>query len=327
MSKKNKVILTAGFILAFVALIFATKFFKNKASNDEIISRINIAYASDKAYVFPTLVSMVSVMENSKKSTECDFTILLSGEITDSDKEKFKSVEKKYSNCKVNLVDMSGQFDGSEVRFWSKAMYYRLSLPEILSNEKRCIYLDGDTIARKDLSEMFNLDMNDYYVAGIRDSNEIINSKSEHYKVLGVPNLNSYVCSGVLIMNLEKIRNDNITAVFGELVKQNDANKMFKFPDQDVINKACYGHIFTMPFKYGALAHTDLTVPYSKSEYAQWASNKKDWEEGRKDPTVVHFTGTKPWVEKYSDLCKEWWNYAEKTGFGNEIKNAYPNVK
>ncbi len=117
MSKKNKVILTAGFILAFVALIFATKFFKNKASNDEIISRINIAYASDKAYVFPTLVSMVSVMENSKKSTECDFTILLSGEITDSDKEKFKSVEKKYSNCKVNLVDMSGQFDSSEVRF------------------------------------------------------------------------------------------------------------------------------------------------------------------------------------------------------------------
>ena len=49
MSKKNNVILTAGFILAFVALIFATKFFKNKASNDEIISRINIAYASDKA--------------------------------------------------------------------------------------------------------------------------------------------------------------------------------------------------------------------------------------------------------------------------------------
>ena len=323
MSKKRKVILTVGFILAFVALIFATKFFKN----DEIPSKVNIAYASDKAYVYPTLISMVSVMENAKKSTECDFTVLLSGEITDGEKEKFKSVEKKYSNCKVNLVDMSGQFDSSEVRFWSRAMYYRLSLPEILSDEKRCIYLDGDTIVRKDLTEMFNLNMNDYYVAGIRDFNEIINSTSEHYKVLGIPNLNSYVCSGVLIMNLEKIRNDNITAVFGDLVKQNDTNKTFKFPDQDVINKACYGHIFTMPFKYGALAHTDLTTPYEKNEYAKWASNKKDWEEGRKDPTVVHFTGTKPWVQVYSGLCKEWWNYAEKTGFGNEIKNAYPDVK
>lgn len=321
----KKIMLAVGLVLAFSVLLFFGG--KSLIKKNESSSKINVAYAADKAYVYSTIVSMVSVMENSKESTECDFTVLLSGEITDDDKAKFKSIESKYSNCKVNLIDMSGMFEDSEVRFWSQAMYYRLSLPEILNNESRCIYLDGDTIVRKDLTEMFNLNMNDSYVAGIRDFNEIINSESEHFKILGIPNLNSYVCSGVLVMNLEKIRNDNLTSVFEELVKQNNENKIFKFPDQDIINKACYGHIFTMPFKYGALAHTDLTMPYGKSEYAKWASNKKDWEEGRKDPTVVHFTGTKPWKEVYSDLCKEWWNYAEKTGFGNEIESNYPNVK
>ena len=321
----KKIALAIGLVLAFSVLLFLGG--KSLVKKNESSNKINVAYAADKAYVYPTLVSMVSVMENAKKSTECNFTVLLSGEIADDDKAKFKSIENKYSNCKVNLIDMSGMFEDSEVRFWSQAMYYRLSLPEILSNEGRCIYLDGDTIVRKDLTEMFNLNMNDSYVAGIRDFNEIINSESEHFKVLGIPNLNSYVCSGVLVMNLEKIRNDNLTSVFEELVKQNNENKIFKFPDQDIINKACYGHIFTMPFKYGALAHTDLTMPYEKSEYAQWASNKKDWEEGRKDPTVVHFTGTKPWKKVYSDLCKEWWSYAEKTGFGNEIESNYPNVK
>ena len=100
-------------------------------------------------------------------------------------------------------------------------------------------------------------------------------------------------------------------------------NKKFKFPDQDALNKACYGHILTLPFKYGALFHAGLNEPFAKSEYAQWASNKTDWEEGRKKPVVLHFTGDKPWVKIASDFHKEWWTYADKTNFKDEIHARY----
>ncbi len=290
-------------------------------------SEICVAYSTDENYLLPTLVAMTSLMENANKNTFCKFTVLISDGVSEEAQEKIKSVGKKYSNCSINIVNMGQQFDSSEVRCWSRAMYYRLNLPEILKDEKRCIYLDGDTIVRKDLSEMFNLDMSNYYIAGVRDINSIINKDSDHYKILEIPNLNSYVCSGVLIMNLEKMRNDNLDKTLEEIIKENDVKKTFIFPDQDALNKACYGHIFTLPFKYGALAHTGFEYSYKDSEYAQWASNKKDWDEGRKDPVVLHFTGEKPWNKNYSSFCQEWWKYADLTESKSEIHERYSGDK
>lgn len=296
-----------------------------KVKNNNQKNEVCVAYSTDENYLYPTLVSMESLMENCNKNTFCKFTVLIAPEVSEEDQNIIKSIEKNFSNCNVNIVNMGGQFDSSEVKFWSRTMYYRLNLPEILKDEKKCIYLDSDTIVRKDLSSMFNLDMSNYYIGGIRDINRYINSTSDHYKLLGIPNLNSYICSGVLLMNLEKMRNDNLGKVFEEIIKENDVKKTFKFPDQDALNKVCYGHILTLPFKYGALAHAGFENSYEESEYAKWASNEKDWDEGRKDPTVLHFTGNKPWNKNYSKFCDEWWKYADATKYKEKIHEKYSN--
>lgn len=319
---KNKKALSIFTMLLVVIAITSVGMWIVIGKNNQS-SEICVAYSTDENYLYPTLVSMTSLMENANANTFCKFTILVSDDVSEENQNKLKSVEERYSNCNVNIVNMGKQFNSSEVRFWSRAMYYRLNLPEILKDEKKCIYLDGDTIVRKDLVEMFNLDMSQYYIAGVRDINCYINKESDHYKLLNIPNLNSYVCSGVLIMNLEKIRQDNLNSVLEELIKENDVKKTFKFPDQDALNKACYGHILTLPFKYGALAHTGFECSFKDSEYANWASNKKDWDEGRKNPVVLHFTGEKPWKNNYSDFCQEWWNYADLTQYKNEIHCAY----
>lgn len=322
------------FILAAIVLIVLSGAFvlawKNNRSNPNVLNTQNdqsneicVAYSTDENYLYPTLVSMTSLMQNCNADTFCKFTVLVSPDLSEESQDKIKSVEKHYPNCNVNVISMIGRFEDSEVMFWSKAMYYRLNLPEILENEKKCIYLDGDTIVRKDLLAMFNLDMTNYYIAGIRDFNCYINSSSNHHKLLGIPNLNSYVCSGVLIMNLEKMRNDNLNQIFHKIIEENDKKKILKFPDQDTLNKACYGHILTLPFKYGALAHTGFENSYEKSEYAKWASNKIDWDEGRQDPTILHFTGDKPWYKNYSNFCNEWWDYANMTDCSAEIHEKY----
>jgi lipopolysaccharide biosynthesis glycosyltransferase len=284
---------------------------------------ICVAYSTDNNYVYPTIVSMTSLMENKNAGTFCKFTVLTSDSVTTESKEQIKSISSKYSGCSVNIVDMGQKFSDSEERFWSKAMYYRLNLPQILKDEKICIYLDGDTMVRHDISDMLSINMDDSYIAGVRDYNVIINKDSTYYKELGIPDLNSYVCSGVLIMNLEKIRNDNLNDAFDKIITKNDKEKTLRFPDQDTLNITCYGHILLLPFKYGALAHTDFTKPYKKSDYAQWASNQKDWDEGRKNPIVIHFTGDKPWSTIYSDFCKEWWKYADLTCCKKEIREKY----
>ena len=326
---KNKKILIFSSILLLTAVsaitvLLAQEKSKEVLSQNNFKNKINIAYSTDENYIFPTLVSMTSLMENADNDSLCNITILISKGVSKEDKNKLKSIEKNYSNCKVSLVDMNNQFENSEKNFWSTAMYYRLNLPQILNEEKRCIYIDGDTIIRKSLTEMYSFSLDDYYIAGVRDFNGYINSESSYHQTLDISDLNSYICSGVLIMNLEKMRNDNLNEVFEKLVEENNSKKIFGFPDQDILNKACYGKILCIPFKYGALVHTNFENSFADSDYAKWASSEEEWEEGRKDPVIVHFTGPKPWTSLSSRFSNEWWQYAEKTNYKNEIKRVYP---
>ena len=57
-----------------------------------------------------------------------------------------------------------------------------------------------------------------------------------------------YVNTGVLLMNLKKIREDNMTQKFIKLSK-----RTYDFQAQDILNIACYGKILTLPPKYNVL--------------------------------------------------------------------------
>ncbi len=330
--RNNIIIMLVISIMVLLSVTLTAGYFAARAKNktprtNNFNNYINVAYSTDSGYIYPTIVSMTSLMKNLNYETFCKFTILVSNNVTDRQIRKLNTVENKYENCSINIVNMGEKYSNSEVSCWSKAMYYRLCLPEILKYEKKCIYVDGDTIIRKDLTDMFNnIDMNNYYIAGIRDMNTVINQHSKHHETLGIPDLNSYVCSGVLIMNLEKLRNDNMTQKFNEIIEKNDnsKNKFLHFPDQDTLNMACYGNILVLPFKYGALVHTSLKNSYETSEYAQWASNKHDWDEGRTDPVIVHYTGEKPWNNIKRDFGPEWWKYADETNYRLTIDRLYP---
>ena len=48
--------------------------------------------------------------------------------------------------------------------------YYRLIVADLLPNNwSKCIYLDLDICVCKDLTELFNIDIKDNYIAGVVD--------------------------------------------------------------------------------------------------------------------------------------------------------------
>ena len=57
----------------------------------------------------------------------------------------------------------------------------------------KCIYLDGDVVVSKDLSEFFNISVDDYYVGGVKDRD--IDSKLA--EVLGIKDKSKYINCGV----------------------------------------------------------------------------------------------------------------------------------
>lgn len=52
---------------------------------------------------------------------------------------------------------------------FTKAIFYRLKIPSILCDEEKCIYIDTDIIVRKDLSELYRVNISDYYIAEVQD--------------------------------------------------------------------------------------------------------------------------------------------------------------
>ena len=80
-------------------------------------------------------------------------------------------------------------------------VHYKLLLPFLFPDYERMIYLDGDTLIRKDISEMYNYPFNDNYILGfpfymtyVMDKHGI---KAEHY-----------INGGCLLFNIEQIRKD-----------------------------------------------------------------------------------------------------------------------
>lgn len=57
-------------------------------------------------------------------------------------------------------------------RFTIGAMF-RLMLPEVLPNLNKIIYLDADIFVNTDIKELWDIDMTNYYFAGVPDHNTI----------------------------------------------------------------------------------------------------------------------------------------------------------
>ena len=277
----------------------------------DVNENISISYALDDGFVYPTIVSITSIMENVNSKNIYNFYIMHPGEFTLESKNKLKSFENKYENCYVYFIDMKDQYKELSVhRKWNKVIlttpaYYRLSLQDLLPNIDKIIYIDGDVIALNDIKIMYDIDMEGYYFKGYRVWSRKVLDKY----------IDNYLCSGVLLINLKELRKNNIGKKFSEFIKENSTN--LTFHDETIINYVCSEKNGILEPKFGFI------VRYKNEEGIYSKEEKK---EALKDPVLIHLMD-KPW-EDYKALnlygAASWWQYAKKSYFYKEIIKKYP---
>ena len=302
-------------------ILFLFFLFPNKgiiATEDNATKiHIPIVYATDDNYVMPTIVSMESAVRSMKESSFYEFTILVPDEIKQENINRFDIFKNNHENrCSVNLIKMGDAYSDCFTGRWGKCMYYRLSIPYILKDADKAIYIDGDTLVRHDLQELYNIDLENNLCGGVIDPS--------YYKVHFLKKFNNkvekYICSGVLLMNCKAWRED--TAIYTkirELCNNIEENK-FKHPDQDVINTVCGGRIKKLPFKFMFFnMWCNIENEYDKCEYAKKNYSKEEFLEGKNNPVIMHFFYLKPWNSKGTPkaLYEEWYNLF------NSTKNRY----
>ena len=118
-------------------------------------------------------------------------------------------------------------------RFTIETMF-RCSLPELLPNLNRIIYLDADLFVNRDIKELWDVDICEYCLAGVADEGvDIHNYPKILNKYPGIKK-ESYFNAGVLYMNLKKLREfGNLKKLVVDFLIENPEAGL---PDQDALN-------------------------------------------------------------------------------------------
>lgn len=267
---------------------------------------IPVVWGLDEKYVLQAFVVMRSILINSKE--DYHFFILTADCIEDKVKEFTDILKKEYNNFEISVrkVDIE-YFANARVynEHLSKAAYFRLLIADLIPEYDKCIYLDCDLIVYGDLKELYEIKLGDNYLAGVKDCHIMENTprQIEHQQVLGLPTREKYINSGVLVMNLKKIRQDKLVSSF---LRQ--LNKENWYEDQDVLNYCCYPAIKVLPLKYN-LFHFYLGKNIDFLFEVQY--ERQEFEFDHEHPFILHMGGDyKPWNGFEVKGSSEWWEIA-----------------
>ena len=161
---------------------------------------------------------------------------------------------------------------------YSNFCFAKLLLSEF-TKEDKIIYLDMDTIVRNDLSLLWEFDLNDNYALGAKDYGVLDNNY--HYGTLNTSC--KYINTGVMVLNLNKIRQDNLVE---KLFNYINSHKLV-YPDQDSFNIVCDSKIGYIPSIYNyvwkvtkEIYNYDLAVIFHyPGEKEYWVTDRKHAEE------------------------------------------------
>lgn len=264
---------------------------------------INIVFSSDNNYAPYMGVAICSIFENKKEGYLIDIYVL-DGGISEDNKNKLIILSKKY-NFILNLIKIDESiFKNFKVKgHITLASYYRVIIPELISNIDKILYLDCDIIVIKDIYELYDTNIDNYYFAAVDEEEYVPGLKNK----LGIPENEKYCNSGVMLMNSKKWREDNISRKIIDF----SLNKqyLFFYHDQDAINGYLWSKWLNMNFNYN---YTSGIMKIHKDS---------------KDVLIVHFTKAKPWTY----LCinpfqYKYFEYLNKTPW-KDLKIENKNIK
>ena len=276
--------------------------------------KINIAYAPDDNYTNQTIVSMVSAIENNKLH-DLEFIVIYSV-LTEKNMQKFKALASE--NVKIRFLKIEEKrFEKLPLSKWVTVQaWFRIALPELCKDLSKILYLDCDTLIRGDLGELFEVDLEGKFFAGVKD----VWGVSKYVARLGMQS-KVYCNSGMLLLNSDFCNKEDF---FGKIVDfANNNAKIIEFCDQDSINKVADLQKVVLHPKFNF-----MDTWWRGGYYEHDGVEEKEYLEAKENPVIVHLTGLKPAFKGCGNKFKgEWWQYANKTFIYDELRSDYENSK
>lgn len=267
-------------------------------------SSLALCYASDDRGFVPLCVAVYSALSTAKAGHSYRIYILCDG-LSEQHRAQILAMAAPFPRHAVHfldvqhlLVDLCGQYAFKTTQRWPLVAWSRIFLPDLLPGETRVIYGDIDTLACRDLMELYRVDLGGKALGAVL---EHYSHEGSHFNGrLGIPQTSpGYFNSGVLVMDLARFREKNLTErIVRYAAAYEDA---LTCPDQDALNGALHDEVTPLHPKWNWHDGLSRGILRNNPRQKLWrGSRPRQAVEAALYPGILHYMGPhKPWRYNY----------------------------
>jgi lipopolysaccharide biosynthesis glycosyltransferase len=291
---------------------------------------IAVVCAADNCYAIPLAVMLYSLVSHLQQQKNIVIFVIDGGISWWNKKKIIRSLHKFKQGLSLQWLNpkKSGLFsDLCELKvshYITVTAYYRLLIPYLLPKAlKKVIYLDSDLLIQEDLSQLWKIELGDNYLLAVQDMGAPYVSSPyglSNYQELGIPADYKYFNSGVMAINLNKWKAENISIKIIEYLTKYP--EYLRWWDQDGLNAI-------LANKWGEIDPRWNQIPHIYS-YKRWQESpfsEATYKAIISSPYIIHFaTRSKPWNFKinYKPSEKLFFQYLDRTAWsGWRPKEAF----
>jgi lipopolysaccharide biosynthesis glycosyltransferase len=293
-------------------------------NEDELV----VVAGADERYSIGIAVTIRSALQHLDKSRRVRLYVLDGGIESDTRQDLLRFWEDPRLQVEWISADMDSLRDLITDGYLNHTTYLRLLIPQILpSSTKKVLYLDSDLLIRKDLGMLWDEELGDHAIlAGQETSTPYVDSKVvfvdqplkysklgttspvRNYRELGMNPTNKVFNAGILLINLEKWRSENIPMQARQCLAEHREHVLFC--DQYALNVVLANSWRELDTRWNQTASCYI---YENAEESPF--DVSTYDKLMTDPWICHFTSQrKPWHHDYEHPYKtEFLSFLEGT--------------
>lgn len=269
---------------------------KKYISKVEILSKdvtqssnlVHIALAFDDNYAMPAGVTISSLIYHNADKYLCFH--LFVDKVSKDNLIKIKGLSNDIVSMNIYYINDNFQINSDTLvlGYTSAMSCVRFIIPDILKNKTdKFLYIDSDILCLNPISSLYDTVLGDNIACVVSDDDGMKNIIKDLYSI----NYKNYFNAGVLLINVKKWVENNITELCMETI--NNGN-VYRFADQDVLNILLENKTHLLPIKYNTKIHITTSCKEEKA-IAPYT-------------VLLHYvTGHKPWYQTFdSHLFKKY---------------------
>ena len=290
-------------------------------------NQVTVCFATDAKYAAYMGVAIHSIICHATEGKRYDICVLHAG-LT---RARVRQIERmSQENISIRFFRVDEMVQPEEIEWlhatprFPKEACFRFLIPQLFRGRRKVLYMDCDVVVMRDIATLYEtrLTANQYFGA-VHDTLVLywLHQENDYFKrklLLAKPE--NYFQSGILLMNLSALERDGIASKLKLAMQQ---TKDLRFPDQDILNMVCAGHVRYLDGRWNVEYHVPLWAP----NYGEVMTQKEvtEYEKSYDDPWILHFCGgKKPWTNPSYPLSELFWKYARQSPFYEEL--LYHNI-